>query len=409
MRKKELLRQYCSQDMNMDETGCGNLATSAPIIMPQINRTVITIPKAVASMTSIPTREDYKAVVDANMEKKRRKERSTGFLDANEEEGNIERRRGSATNGASSSGNAPIGNIDRRRGRQSSGGRSTTTTTTTTTTNSGPPKLKIKIGNSIIGGQESGQDDRTRIRPPKKRLSSIPSTPSIEELRRESMKFRRMIMAGFDNDEKLRGKSKKDKNGKRKKRQSSRKEARVRILEGGTAPPKLIIRLGRGNDSPDELPILLTDEEEEEEEERHPTDSRVGPPPPEPVKDEPIYPSVTANIEEKQPTDPDTGGSAPRNVRSAKVTPIRLKLTRCQEGYELKGSPVHGEESNLMTEKLQSPEVPNEIRNPPIKSQEEESSREEEDEEEEENNSSVQRDSSTCPAATSIPQGCQVR
>lgn len=98
----------------------------------------------------------------------------------------------------------------------------------------------------------------------------------------------------------------------------------------------MIIRLGRGNDSPDELPILLTDEEEEEEEERHPTDSRVGPPPPEPVKDEPIYPSVTANIEEKQPTDPDTGGSAPRNVRSAKVTPIRLKLTRCQEGYELK-------------------------------------------------------------------------
>ncbi|XP_054005546.1 PHD finger protein rhinoceros [Hylaeus anthracinus] len=414
MRKKELLRQYCSQDMNMDEPGSGNLATSAPIIMPPINRTVITIPKAVASMTSIPTREDYKAVVDANMEKKRRKERPAGFLDANEEEGPMERRRGSATNGASSSGNVTVGNTDRRRGRQSSGGRSTTTTTSTTTTNSGPPKLKIKIGNSIIGGQETGQDDRTRIRPPKKRLSSIPSsTPSIEELRRESMKFRRMIMAGFDNDEKLRAKSKKDKNGKRKKRQSSRKEARVRILEGGAAPPKLIIRLGKGNDSPDELPILVTDEEEEEEEEeeRNPTDSRVGPPPPEPAKDETVYPAVVATIEEKQPTDPNTGGSAPRNVRSAKVTPIRLKLTRCQEGYELKGSPVHGEESASTTEKPPSPEPTNEeTRDPPVKNQEEDSSREEEDDEEEESNSnSVQRDSTACPAATSIPQGCQVR
>jgi len=69
MRKKELLRQYCAQDMNSD-----NLVPSTPFYhhtdnshafmhhnAPNLfNRSVITIPKAVASMTIIPTKEDYR-------------------------------------------------------------------------------------------------------------------------------------------------------------------------------------------------------------------------------------------------------------------------------------------------------------------------------------------------------------
>ncbi|XP_014484114.1 PREDICTED: PHD finger protein rhinoceros [Dinoponera quadriceps] len=358
MRKKELLRQYCSQDMNMDDPARENV-TSAPINMQPINhgqRTVITIPKAVASMTSIPTREDYKAVVDANMEKKRRKERGGGgsagnaasvavgatagggFLDVTaEEEAGSERRR-----------SIMVSTVDRRRGRQAR-------PTATAVTNSAHPKLKIKIGNSIIGGQEVGnaQDDCSRIRPPKKRLSSIPITaPSMEELRRESMKFRKMIMAGFDNDEKTKARSKRDKNGKRKKRQYSKKEARVQILEGDA--PKLIIRLGKpGANSTsssaaaasasvdaatsDVSAILLAagDENANQQGSTDNKDSRVGPPPPEPSKEEVVYP-VEGGLDEKQPTEPNAGATALRNVRSAKVTPIRLKLTRCLEGYELK-------------------------------------------------------------------------
>lgn len=366
MRKKELLRQYCSQDMNMDDPTRENV-TSAPINMQPINhgqRTVITIPKAVASMTSIPTREDYKAVVDANMEKKRRKERSSGggssgsgsgnvggvvgagggsssssgFLDVTtvtEEEGSSDRRRG-----------LMVGAVDRRRGRQ-------TRPTATTVTNSAHPKLKIKIGNSIIGGQEVGnaQDDCSRIRPPKKRLSSIPSSaPSMEELRRESMKFRKMIMAGFDNDEKTKAKSKRDKNGKRKRRQYNRKEARVQILEGDA--PKLIIRLGKPSANSTSTSSAMTDsasdmqldavvsvaaagDENDNQQRSTDKDSRVGPPPPEPSKEEVVYP-VAGGVDKKQPTDPNAGATALRNVRSAKVTPIRLKLTRCQEGYELR-------------------------------------------------------------------------
>ncbi|KAG5329422.1 RNO protein, partial [Acromyrmex charruanus] len=336
MRKKELLRQYCSQDMNMDDPACGSVASTPTIPTINPNRTVITIPKAVASMTSIPTREDYKAVVDANMEKKRRKERGGGvsggssFLDvvAGEEESSSDRKRGLMVSTVS----------DRRRGRQ------TRPTATTVTNSAGPPKLKIKIGNSIIGGQEMGnaQDDRSRIRPPKKRLSSIPSTPSMEELRRESMKFRKMIMAGFDNDEKT--KNKRDKNGKRKKRQSSKKEARVQILEGGAATPKLIIRLGKAaganssatSDAPNNAPTADNEDDNQQQASSDNKDNRVGPPPPEPAKEETGVYSMEGGIDEKQPTDPNVGVTAPRNIRSAKVTPIRLKLTRCQEGYELK-------------------------------------------------------------------------
>ena len=99
MRKKELLRQYWTQNMEAGDVvvppldtntigvgvnslnSGGNAITSIPMITPQtvttsaINRTVITIPKAVASMTSFPTRDDYKAVLDANstVEKKEKK------------------------------------------------------------------------------------------------------------------------------------------------------------------------------------------------------------------------------------------------------------------------------------------------------------------------------------------------
>ncbi|CAG0885285.1 unnamed protein product, partial [Darwinula stevensoni] len=60
MRKKELIRQYCNQDMNVDAPS-GMPAIPQTVITPITPRTVITIPKAVTSMTTIPTREDYRA------------------------------------------------------------------------------------------------------------------------------------------------------------------------------------------------------------------------------------------------------------------------------------------------------------------------------------------------------------
>ncbi|XP_034952499.1 PHD finger protein rhinoceros [Chelonus insularis] len=330
MRKKELLRQYCSQDMNMADPTMGNIP-SAPINIPPINRTVITIPKAIASMTSIPTREDYKAVVDqANLEKKRRKERGGGgFTETGEEETSDKRRMFRIT-------------TDRRRGRQPK-------TQPPATANSAPPKLKIKIGNNIMGQEEgSVQEDRSRIRPPKKRLSSIQNKPSIEELKRESMKFRKMIMAGFDNDDVVSEKSKKDKNGKKRKKQKG-KEGRVQILDGGTSTTKLIIRLSKSNASANDLSSEASgsapnDRVSQSEES---AESRVGPPITEASKEDVSYPS-DINTSEKQPVDQNTCvNPSVDNIRSAKLTPIRLKLTRCHEGYELKAPATNVTEKNV--------------------------------------------------------------
>ena len=295
------------QDMNMDDQR--NVA-SAPIIAPPVNRTVITIPKAVASMTTIPTREDYKAVVDANNEKKRRKERGN-FLDNPEEDLNSERRRSSVVPGT----------VDRRRVRQAR-------PSTASVGNSAPPKLKIKFGNSILGQDPNNPQDDSRIRPPKKR--QLPP-PSIEDLKRDSMKYRRSIMATFDMDEQPKVMSKKYKNGKRKKRQN-KKEGRVQILEDGEAAPKIIIRLGKSKASPSE-----EGESKASCEIDTPSidNTRVEHPPLEPSKEEKIYPA-DVQLNEKQPADPNADLDSIGNVRSAKVTPIRLKLTRCHEGYELK-------------------------------------------------------------------------
>lgn len=355
--------------------------TSAPIAVPPVSRTGITIPKAVTSMTSIPTREDYKAVVDANMEKKRRKERS-GFLDPPIDD--EERRRSFMVSG---------GAVDRRRGRQ---------TRPSTAFNSGPPKLKIKIGNSIIGPDPTNlQQDDNRIRPPKKRLSNIPSKPSMEDLKRESMKYRRLVMADFHSEEQPKVKSKKDKNGKRKKRQN-KKDCRVQLLEdSGVAPPKLIIRLGKSNKT-------INDEQETKTEESSCNDNtRVEPPPTssqsaEPNKEETIYPP-DIEINEKQPTDPDAGSTTIGNVRSAKVTPIRLKLTRCQEGYELKSPAASSANKETKDDHHKEPGTSLDITE--SKSEIMEKSSKEDIPLLTEN---VTHNTSGCPPAP-LPQGCQVR
>lgn len=299
--------------------------TTAPVSTPQ-NRTVIrTFPKAVASMTSIPTREDYKPMLDANADKKRRKDRVGALSDSREDEDALTCR---SLGGALGS--------DRRRGRQ------TRPSTSNVVNSGGHPKLKIKFGNSIIGqAVESPLEDRGgAIRPPKKRLSSMPNKPSIEELRRDSMRYRRMVMADFNSSDvkKDKTKSKKDRTGREKKRDKKRDKKRsqegcVQILEEGTT--KLIIRLGKNPSSEEGEGAAQPSSEEAQK--------RVAPPPDNAPTHRDEQESVRvpvdggANDDQKEPEKPDAAGATSlKNVRSAKVTPIRLKLTRCQEGYELK-------------------------------------------------------------------------
>ncbi|KAJ8877766.1 hypothetical protein PR048_022221 [Dryococelus australis] len=366
MRKKELLRQYCSQDMNMDDPATVSVTGHAmtPTAAPLVNRTVITIPKAVASMTTIPTREDYKAVVDANMEKKRRKEKASlstslivprklRHLDEPHAAAELmERRRSVGTAGNNtSSGTVVDGNftVTPVRGR----GRAMRPAATV----GQAPKLKIKFGNSIIGPQDSEmvlEEKRLRVRPPKKRLMSSVPKPSVEELKRESMKYRRKVMADFDEAEK-----------KQKKVVSSKKHKQrhldthqVQVIENAE---KLIIRINRaskggsasaissggsvgGNDG--SSPSAQTDAAAAAAvaaaaaaaAAAASSRTSAAAPPSEDVSaaggaDKQSHPpSASAPVD----GDNQRKESPLLNVRTCKVTPIRLKLARCQEGYVMK-------------------------------------------------------------------------
>lgn len=244
MRKKELLRQYCNQQDNIEQT------TNHPIV-PPLSRNVITIPKAVASMTTIPTKEDYKAVVDANMEKKRTK------YGIDDPKSNY------------------INNI--RKGEAIT------------------PKLKIKIG-----GQQpmvTTMEEKRSLRPPKKRICDTQSdeanhliAPTMEQLRRDSMKFRRKVFARFEEDAlastsipvtptpKIKKKRRSSPSVSRKKKSRTNKEM-VQVIEAKESTPKLIIRFSKA--VPDEA-------------------------------------AVSAVVEPQ------------------KATPIKLKISRCKEGYVMK-------------------------------------------------------------------------
>ena len=366
MRKKELLRQYCSQDMNMDDPAGGAVTgqATAPTAVPPVNRTVITIPKAVASMTSIPTREDYKAVVDANMEKKRRKEktfsssqsvhRELRHLDLpleQDDAGPPERRRsvGSTGSNASSTQQTDVTTPPiKRRGRPPK----------PAVPASGPilvlaPKLKIKIGNSIIGAPETEsniEEKKLRIRPPKKRLTSV-QMPTVEELKRESMKFRRMIMADFDEAEKKQSKVVAGKRRKQRQFDSSQHEVQIITADEKVCGPKLIIRFNKrstnsisnsGANSASGIgstPVPQLSEGVESRVGAYGFVSTSADPSAPPSSESESQPSTMSSGATNSNSGGDGKGSEPLNVRTSKVTPIRLKLARCQEGYVMKTQP----------------------------------------------------------------------
>lgn len=315
MRKKELLRQYWTQDMNNDP---GSVPINIPAA-PTVSRTIITIPKAVASMTTIPTKDDYRDYrtdLDDAMESRLRKEKSRALsrelkhLDLPLDDDLGERKR--HLNNSSGVYNSNLdSSSSKRRGRPP---RPTTQPIT--------PKLKIKIGNNIVG-----KVDEKRIRPPKKRLTTTTSSsstatsakPSVEDLKRESMKYRKMVMAGFCEEKK----KKKDKNSKRKKRKS---KPEMQIISDKEAnPTKLIIRIGKKTEAESEMKRTSNSD-----------------------NNNATVTNDTSLLPDKQSaTNNENSGSdlsTLRIVSGNKVTPIKLKLARCQEGvgYVMKNSDQTG-------------------------------------------------------------------
>ncbi|CAK1588501.1 unnamed protein product [Parnassius mnemosyne] len=320
MRKKELLRQYWTQDMNMDDpTNTSTTGVPPPPAAPQpLPRAVITIPKAVASMTSIPTREDYK-ITDTPVEKKKRKvsgvNRELRHLEVTMND-DIE----PSEDLKVSSYNSNTNQTHKRRGRVS------TKPSRSNATSPVAPKLKIKIGANVVQ-QVNDEPSGFQFRPPKKRLTSIPK-PSLEDLRRESMKYRRMVMADFEENEKTK-KFKPNKSEKRKKKKDKKleKEKLQVINSESDSATKLIIKIKR----------------KKEEEVRAGSEggsgaagpsatvaaaATVSEPPVDPFEYDPTAPDPLAI----DPPFSSDASSAMRKIRTAKVTPIRLKLARSSQG-----------------------------------------------------------------------------
>lgn len=225
MRKKELLRQYCTQDMNNDDVGYSVKPTDhqpSLTLSTQASRSV-GIPKAVDSMSSIPTKDDYKDYAVIDMKKRKASmSRELRLLDNPYESEMPERRRSVCSNTSSNASNhLPA---DKR--------------VTRTKHSQVTPTLKIKIGTM----------ETVEVRPPKKRLASLP-VPSLEDLKRESMSYRKQIMGEFDEAEKVvkpkKSKSSKGDRASRKKKKEKKRNAEIISSDLSHNSQKLIIRIGK--------------------------------------------------------------------------------------------------------------------------------------------------------------------
>lgn len=354
MRKKELLRQYWTQDMNMDDSGNPAImgAVPPPAAPAPLSRAVITIPKAVASMTSIPTREDYK-IIDTPIEKKKRKvssglSRELRHLKVTMND-DVDPAEDSAAKMSSYGANSS--QAHKRRGRVS------TKPNRAPATSPVAPKLKIKIGSNVV---QQVNEEPSDFRPPKKRL--IPK-PSLEDLRRESMKYRRMVMAKFEENEKP-AKHKQSKSEKRKKKKDKKADKLQVINSESESAPKLIIKIKR--------PVPCGDEESNASgssgAEASTGVSRAGGA----EAAAAAVPEPTLDPFEYDPTAPDPlaidapsyseATSATRKVRTAKVTPIRLKLARTQgSSYVMKGE----EDAAGPSDAVAAPKLPPPASQPP--------------------------------------------
>ncbi|KAG4067456.1 hypothetical protein HA402_009693 [Bradysia odoriphaga] len=226
MRKKELLRQYWTQDMNNDDVGYSVKPTDhqPPLTLSTQASRSVGIPKAVDSMSSIPTKDDYKDYAVIDMKKRKASmSRELRLLDNPYEIEMPERRRSVCSNASSNASNHLPADKRMTRTKQAQL----------------TPTLKIKIGS---------MDTLVEVRPPKKRLASLP-IPSLEDLKRESMSYRKQIMGEFDQAEKVvkPKKSKSSKGDRESRKEKKRKKHNAEIISSDVShnSQKLIIRIGK--------------------------------------------------------------------------------------------------------------------------------------------------------------------
>jgi hypothetical protein len=237
MRKKELLNQYYGQEYSSAPTNGPTSLTSTVSSMlealasnpppmtsmssapPQPVRNIIKMPKAVASVTSVPTRADYQSQLEANLERKRKRDKY--LSDANKPYEN-------AFNKFAEKG----GKKKKGRGKQ----------------NEEDIEYKPKSMSEAAKEEEKKENARkTRGKPPKKCLAESPPHEELStgDLKAESMKFAEEIRAQFeDQHERERRPGAAGGRNRQKKRRRDEEPSQAASLPNAKTP-RLVIKFSK--------------------------------------------------------------------------------------------------------------------------------------------------------------------
>ena len=232
MRKKELLNQYYGIELPPQAPPVPLPASNGPMMEPppppvanhnsststssshQRDRMAISIkmPKAVASVTSVPTRADYQQQLEANLERKRKRE----------------------------------GKEDYKKGKGSKSGKSGKKNVWEEPYK---PKIKMNAEEGEGEGENSKEVRRTRGKPPKKCLA-VDDSPErdpvesfIENKKNESLRYAEEVLATFDQDE--------DKSERRRRdKKKRRRDAEDEISQPNSKTPRIVIKFSKNKDPP---------------------------------------------------------------------------------------------------------------------------------------------------------------
>jgi hypothetical protein len=259
MRKKELLNQYYGQDIypaptngptastlpsNSYDPGPSVVAHHHPVEQPPTPRPIIKMPKAVASVTSVPTRADYQQQLEANLERKRKREKGDMGLNNDFAMSNLGRSGDKGKKKRGRGGRTADDDIEYRPKMTSISALSMGSG------HHGPSLSATTMMNHTKKAADDAEKTRkTRGKPPKKCLADSP-THEPGDLKAESMKFAEEIRAQFD-EPKAAGGPKGSKKKKRKAPTISEEVAAVAAATGSTAAktPRLVIKFSKDSEA----------------------------------------------------------------------------------------------------------------------------------------------------------------
>ena len=235
MRKKELLNQYYGIETVVPVSEAGSngpslstleepISYNPPIKMnimrePPI-RNIIKMPKAVASVTSVPTRADYQSQLEANLERKRKRE-----------------------------GKEPLPGKGKKGGKPKKEEKEY------------KPKIRVPADDEF-DGDAADKIRKTRGKPPKKRVvedsdeDDDPKVSFIESKKNESLKFAESILADFDKEgEDGREEAKPERDERRRKeKKKRRREEEDAGSQPNTKTPRIVIKFSKNKDPPKNIP-----------------------------------------------------------------------------------------------------------------------------------------------------------